>query len=403
MAPGQRRLAVLAAHLRGQSAPEPTAQRQHAPAGDAVPEHWRLSQMPAGPTGPRTRLIEAEKRQFYEDGFLILRQVIPRELTEAARRKWNTTPRKERGGGNGLGSTLGTQPEFLDLVMKSCIKPLLEHEMGPFSDPVGAMLAVTPPLKGEPPPVRPHELLDDGRQAWGEIGSPGLHIDGTWTGAHGLQQDEFDEATGKPYDVEKWIGEETDQNIGTNMTPLWIDEEKTLSLGSFTTFLFVPLNDQTQPGRGQTGLLRGAHNHVSRFFQKQIALGGPVGPEGPGWPRLMAQGPTDVGITSIPNEIRELFAGDGFRDPSTGVLYPKPTPCLMAEGGKCSRSLCPFFQSSTKWPHRCGDHPPRLPTRQLNQPRPGRPHERHLPHPALAPRRPERRLAPRRSRHLGPP
>ena len=156
MAPRQRRLAVLAAHLHGQSAPEPTA-------GDA-PEHWRLSQMPTGPTGPRTRLIEAEKRQFYEDGFLILRQVIPRELTEAARRKWNTTPRKERGGGNGLGSTLGTQPEFLDLVMKSCIKPLLEHEMGPFSDPVGAMLAVTPPLKGEPPPVRPHETLDDGRE-----------------------------------------------------------------------------------------------------------------------------------------------------------------------------------------------------------------------------------------------
>ena len=75
--------------------------------------------------------------------------------------------------------------------MKSCVKPLLEHEMGPFSDPVGAMLAVTPPLKGEPPPVRPHEVLDDGRQAWGEVGSPGLHIDGTWTGAHGLQQDEL--------------------------------------------------------------------------------------------------------------------------------------------------------------------------------------------------------------------
>ena len=30
------------------------------------------------------------------------------------------------------------------------------------------------------------------------------------------------------------------------MTPLWIDEEKTLSLGSFTTFLFVPFNDQVR-------------------------------------------------------------------------------------------------------------------------------------------------------------
>ena len=70
MAPRRHRLAVLAAHLRGRSAAEPTAQRQRAsasPEGDAVPEHWRLSQMPAGPTGPRTRLTEAEKRQFYED------------------------------------------------------------------------------------------------------------------------------------------------------------------------------------------------------------------------------------------------------------------------------------------------------------------------------------------------
>ena len=64
MAPRRHRLAVLAAHLRGRSAAEPTAHRQHA---GSVPEHWRLSQIPAGPTGPRTRLTEAEKRQFYED------------------------------------------------------------------------------------------------------------------------------------------------------------------------------------------------------------------------------------------------------------------------------------------------------------------------------------------------
>ena len=36
-------------------------------------------------------------------------------------------------------------------------------------------------------------------------------------------------------------------------------------------------------------------------------------------------------ITSIPNEIRELFADDGVRD-QHGQVWPRPTPCLMKEG-----------------------------------------------------------------------
>ena len=65
--PSLRRLGRLRAQLApaAASAAEPSA----APFAHAhVPEHWRLSQVPAGPLGPRTRLTEAEKRQFYKDG-----------------------------------------------------------------------------------------------------------------------------------------------------------------------------------------------------------------------------------------------------------------------------------------------------------------------------------------------
>ena len=153
-------------------------------------------------------------------GFLILRQCIPRELTEAARKRWNTSPAEQRGGANGMGANLGTSPDFVDLVMGSCVKTLLENEMGPFTDPVGCMLAVTAPLPHDPPRIRANNEINSGTQAWGDIGSPGLHIDGTWAGAYGLTQDEVDAATGKPYDVEKWLGDESDQSIGVSQDVL---------------------------------------------------------------------------------------------------------------------------------------------------------------------------------------
>jgi hypothetical protein len=48
-----------------------------------------------------------------------------------------------------------------------------------------------------------------------------------------------------------------------------------LSIGSFTAFCGVCLNDQTQPGKGQFSVHRGAHNAVERFFAMQRDAGGP--------------------------------------------------------------------------------------------------------------------------------
>ena len=73
-------------------------------------------------------------------------------------------------------------------------------------------------------------------------------MDGLWTGAIPQSQSELDLQTGKPTDP-KWLGDESASVLGSNTVPLWEDPAKTLSIGSFTTFVFVAINDQTVPGR----------------------------------------------------------------------------------------------------------------------------------------------------------
>lgn len=55
----------------------------------------------------------------------------------------------------------------------------------------------------------------------------------------------------------------------------------------------------------------------------QQKMGGIVGPEGPGWPRL---GPM------VPAAVREHFIDEYSLPAPTGELFPRPTQCLMEEG-----------------------------------------------------------------------
>ena len=52
-------------------------------------------------------------------------------------------------------------------------------------------------------------------------------------------------------------GDEKANNLSANRIPLFMDPEQTLSLGVFTAFVAVPLNDQSVPGCGQIGVLPG--------------------------------------------------------------------------------------------------------------------------------------------------
>ena len=208
-------------------------------------------------------------------------------------------------------SELGGSEEMNDLINKSSISDLLRNEMGPFAPTAGCQVAVTPPIPGL-------YSTDQLKGPWPEHGNPGLHMDGLWTGAIPQSQSELDLQTGKPIDP-KWLGDESASVLGSNTVPLWEDPAKTLSIGSFTTFVFVAINDQTVPGRcafmctalacqtsrglndaaaamhrGQTNVLAGGHHVAQEYFRAQYAAGGPVGAEGPGWPRLVPSGEDGV-------------------------------------------------------------------------------------------------------------
>ena len=122
---------------------------------ETIPLHWRLSQVPAGPVGPRTSLTDDEKRQLYHDGFLILRGMLTRDITERARRKFNTSHGAEKG-------SLMFSEEFLGLLNDSCVGDLLRTEMGPFTPAMACQVAVTPPSPSPNPGTGP----------WPQYGNP---------------------------------------------------------------------------------------------------------------------------------------------------------------------------------------------------------------------------------------
>ena len=97
--------------------------------------------------GPR--LDEAQLRQFHEDGWLIVKDAVPRELVREARRQINASlgadglrndsPDRTSSGNTrvrGAFDDLGRTPVILDLMRGSDVQPLLESALGAPIEPV---------------------------------------------------------------------------------------------------------------------------------------------------------------------------------------------------------------------------------------------------------------------------
>ena len=121
-------------------------------------------------------------------------------------------------------------------------------------------------------------------------------------------------------------------NFGINGGVLFQDKECSISTGSFTLFAVVCLSDQTTPGCGQFTVLRGSHHAMEKFYQMQQSLGGIVGPEGPGWPRLDFDAPNRCGFVFLPEMVREEFVDEHAEPSPDGRMWPQPTQCCMEEG-----------------------------------------------------------------------
>ena len=210
-------------------------------------------------------LSDDEKRSFFRDGYVIIREAIPPQLSQRARALITAAlPEDERR--LLVPAELATHPDVIGLFNETCLSEIMRHEMGPYPDIISCQVAVTP--------------------AFDQMGGrPGPHVDGSWGGAIPSHADEIDVETGRPKDAAKWFGE-NDERRGTNDGQLWQDPERRISLGSYTGIVGVALNDQTVPGNGQFGVLKGMHEEVEAQFRNQRDSGGVIGPEGPGWPRI---------------------------------------------------------------------------------------------------------------------
>ena len=259
-----------------------------------------------------TELSLAQKQQFLKDGFIVLRQVVDKELTWRARRAINVHTQKT--------GTLRPYHDFEstelpDLMNRSDLGAIIRSAMGPYDAPQTAFAAVQYPIAA-PARIPPNF-------GWAP------HVDGWWYSP---------DLPRTPGEVDSWQAPRTEHfgradasEIGANMTPFFQDPDCTLSIGSFTAFVGVALNDQTEFGRGNLALLQGAHEKVESFFQMQRDAGGIVGPEGPGWPRLQPVGNDGVQFTSLPPSIAEDFL-DTAETTEDGRVWLKPSPVLLDEG-----------------------------------------------------------------------
>jgi ectoine hydroxylase-related dioxygenase (phytanoyl-CoA dioxygenase family) len=273
---------------------------------------------------PNETMSLEQKRFFYREGYVILRGAVSPDLVEAAR---------ARIRGAQKGENLSGDKALTDLVNASSITPIVREAMGYFDPPTACQVGV----------LKIQQLGDH----FNSVGyrdrdmpyfGAQLHHDGNITISapktiqEGTPQEIYDRyiRSGPKGDIGRCA-----EVMGHNFTPLFQDPEMTLGLGSFTAFLFVCLNDQTEEGRGQTMVLPRSHHMMEKFFRRQRSLNGHMGPEGPGWPRLDHDAPNRCGMVYMPEEVRKQLIDETSERTPDGKAWPRPTPVLMQAGDAC--------------------------------------------------------------------
>ena len=266
----------------------------------------------------------AQKRALYRDGYVIVRNAVSQELVAAARARMRSAQK---------GESLSGDQTMTDLVNASAVTPILNEVMGRFDPPTLCQVAVT---KVSQPSERFTAIgyRDKDVPYYGA----GLHMDGSITIASPQTP-----MTGTPEEIYKEhfaAGPKGDLGrsaavMGHNMTPMFQDPEMTLALGSFTAFVFVSLNDQTEEGRGQTALVPGSHHAIERFFRWQRSVNNHIGPEGPGWPRLNYDVPNRCGLLYMPDSVREELSDERSATTPDGKRWPRPIYALLNAGDVC--------------------------------------------------------------------
>lgn len=257
-------------------------------------------------------LNENEKIRLYEDGYVIIKNAIdPHAIAAAKSLIASLLPKDERQ--LLVPGKLATDARITGLFNDSCVKQILQTVMGPFPPVISCQVAVTPPF---------NQLG----------GTPGTHVDGGWSGELPEHAAGIDGATGRPFDAERYFGN-NDERRGTNDGLLWMDPERTLSYGGYTTLVGVALNDQLEPGNGQFAVLKGLHEEVEACFQEQRDRGNIVGPEGYQWPRVKIDKKGRPYNNGLPDRIRKLAEERAATGTATKSWpWPELTPINLRAG-----------------------------------------------------------------------
>ena len=109
----------------------------------------------------KNHLSDEQKRYFFNDGFIVIKNIVPRSYTKAAKALIEgVLPRDKRV--LLVPRELATHPDILRLFNQTRLKKILETELGPFPEVISSQVAVTPAL-----------------DAMG--GRPSPHVDGSWS------------------------------------------------------------------------------------------------------------------------------------------------------------------------------------------------------------------------------
>ena len=269
-------------------------------------------------------LTQHEKLTLFQDGYVVLKGIVSQQLVHAALDAIDN-PVEGRG--------LAQEKRLTDLVNASNITPVLREALGYFDPPIACQPGLLRPTK----PSEHFNNLGYRERDMPYFGAQS-HVDGSCTIATPQEVQ-----TGTPQEIyTRYIASGPKGNLGRspdvmghNMVPLFMDPEMTLGLGSFTAFVFVCLSDQTEEGRGQTALLKGAHHAVEKFFRYQRDANNHLGVEGPGWPRLDYNSPNRCGLVYTPDAVKDVFIDNSSDCTPDGRPWPRPTQILMEPGDAC--------------------------------------------------------------------
>ena len=259
-----------------------------------------------------TTVSLTQRQKLLNDGYIVVKNVLSQTQVDAAKAVINgALPKHERR--LLVPAEIATHEHVIGLFQNSAVPEILTDLMGPFPPIVSCQVAVTP-----------------GRDNLGGI--PGTHVDGGWSGAIPTRADEIDALTHRPKDAASYYGH-NDEVRGGNDGLLWMDPERRLSNGSYTALVGICLSDQTQPGNGQFGVLKGLHEHVEQVFQRQRDSGGVIGAEGVDWPRIKIDARERPFCNGLPDSIRALGFERGKSNPQIADWpWPELSPVLMEPG-----------------------------------------------------------------------